>query len=100
MSWASSRCAARCSSRRPWCRLAPAEPLELEALVRSVTSLFGKVISLSPALPDELAALLENVEGGPGALADLIAASLPTLPIAFKQELLETVDVRERLSKL
>jgi ATP-dependent Lon protease len=77
----------------------PAQDLELEALVRSVTSLFAKVVSLSPALPDELVAVLDNVEG-PGAVADLIAASFPALPFALKQELLETVNVRERLSKL
>src|SRR5262249_49640458 len=73
--------------------------LELEALTRSVTSLFGKVVSLSPAMPDELVTLLDNVEDA-GALADMVAASLPTLPLALKQELLETVNVRERLSKL
>ena len=77
----------------------PAQDLELEALVRSVTSLFAKVVSLSPVLPDELVAVLDNVEG-PGAVADLIAASFPALPLALKQELLETVNVRERLSKL
>src|SRR2546430_615854 len=78
---------------------APGEDVELEALVRSVTSLFAKVISLSPALPDELVGVLENVEG-PSAIADMVAASLASLPIALKQELLETVNVRERLSKL
>jgi len=46
----------------------PAQDLELEALVRSVTSLFAKVVSLSPTLPDELVAVLDNVEG-PGAVA-------------------------------
>jgi ATP-dependent Lon protease len=76
-----------------------AADLELEALVRSVTSLFGKVVSLSPVMPDEMVTLLDNVDGA-GAIADMIAASLATLPIALKQELLETVNVRERLSKL
>src|SRR6267378_3918651 len=78
---------------------APGEDVELEALVRSVTTLFAKVISLSPALPDELVGVLENVDG-PSAIADMVAASLATLPIALKQELLETVNVRERLTKL
>jgi ATP-dependent Lon protease len=77
----------------------PANDVELEALLRSVRSLFTKVVSLSPALPDELLAVLENVEG-PGAVADLVAASLPSLPLTLKQELLETVNVHERLSKL
>src|SRR5260370_2596020 len=73
--------------------------LETEALARSASSLFQKVVSLSPALPDELANIGASAEG-PGALGDLIAASLPTLPTALKQELLETVSVAERLKKL
>jgi ATP-dependent Lon protease len=76
----------------------PTADVELEALVRSVTSMFQKVVSLSPTLPDELVAVLTDVQQ-PGAIADMIAASLP-LPIALKQELLECVDVRERLMKL
>ena len=76
-----------------------APDLEMEALVRSVRSLFGKVVSLSPALPDELVAVLDNVDD-PAAIADLVAASFPSLPLALKQQLLETVNVRERLSKL
>ena len=50
-------------------------------------------------LPDELAAVVTAAEG-PGAVADLIGASLPTLPMPLKQELLETVDVAQRLQKL
>ena len=79
--------------------VATAPDLELEALVRSVTSLFGRVVSLSPALPDELIGVLDNVEA-PGAMADVVAASFPALPLSLRQELLETLNVRERLSKL
>jgi ATP-dependent Lon protease len=76
-----------------------APSLETEALARSASSLFQKVVALSPMLPDELANVATAAEG-PGALADLIAASLPILSPALKQELLETVDVSERLKKL
>ncbi len=76
-----------------------AASLETEALARSASSLFQKVVSLSPTLPDELANVGVAAER-PGALADLIAASLPTLPTPLRQELLETVDVAERLKKL
>ena len=79
--------------------LTAAGDLELEALERSVTSLFQKVVSLSPSLPDELATIASGAET-PGALADLVAASLPTLSVGLKQELLETLPVKERLSKL
>src|SRR5262245_20231669 len=78
---------------------APASDVELEALVRSVRSLFEKVVSLSPGLPDELIAVVGNAES-PGTLADLIAATLPTLGNELKQELLETIDARLRLQKL
>jgi ATP-dependent Lon protease len=77
----------------------PGDDLELQALARSVTSMFENVVALSPALPDELVGVIANVDG-PGALADLVAASLPTLPVALKQELLETGSVKDRLSKL
>jgi ATP-dependent Lon protease len=76
-----------------------AASLETEALARSASSLFQKVVSLSPTLPDELANVGAAAEG-PGAVADLIAASWPTLPTALKQELLETVDAAERLKRL
>ena len=75
------------------------DDLEQEALARSVTSLFQKVVSLSPTLPDDLASVTAAAET-PGALADLVAASLPTLAGPAKQELLETLVVKERLSRL
>jgi ATP-dependent Lon protease len=73
--------------------------LEVEALARTATGLFQKVVSLSPTLPDELENILGAAEG-PSALADLIAGSLPTLPTALRQELLETISVAERLQRL
>ena len=73
--------------------------VEFEALARSALGLFQKIVSMSPALPDELAGLAANADD-PGVLADVIASALPTLSLAQKQELLETVDVKERLGKL
>jgi ATP-dependent Lon protease len=73
--------------------------VEAQALMRSVTTLFHKVVALSPTLPDQVASAAE-ASSTPGALADLVAASLTTLPLEVKQELLETIDVRERLQKL
>jgi ATP-dependent Lon protease len=73
--------------------------VETEALVRGATALFQKVISLSPALPDELLGVVSNAES-PGAAADLITASLPMLALPLKQELLETTDVKRRLETL
>jgi ATP-dependent Lon protease len=73
--------------------------LETQALMRSASTLFEKVVSLSPTLPDELAAVTENT-AGPGVLADLVAATLPALALPLKQELLETLNVKERLQKV
>jgi ATP-dependent Lon protease len=50
-------------------------------------------------LPDELITVVGNADA-PGEVADLIAATLPTLGNELKQELLETIDVRTRLQKL
>src|SRR5206468_3245775 len=75
------------------------QDVEAEALVRSATALFEKVVALSPALPDELANVVTTAEGF-SALADVIAASLPTLALPVKQQLLETVDVKARKEAL
>ena len=74
------------------------EMTELEALRRNVSSLFEKVLALSPNIPDELKTLPTTITR-PGLLADSIAAHLP-LSTAEKQELLELVDVRQRLARL
>ncbi|PYM04938.1 MAG: endopeptidase La, partial [Candidatus Rokuibacteriota bacterium] len=73
--------------------------LESEALMRSAVTLFQKIVALSPMLPDEAASLPANILQ-PGALADVVAAALPTLKTAFKQEVLETSDVKLRLQKV
>jgi ATP-dependent Lon protease len=79
--------------------VAPAADVESQALARSATELFQKIVTLSPTLPDELASVVDDASG-PGTLADLIASALPTLALPLKQQLLETVDVRERLHVL
>ena len=77
----------------------PAGDLEAEALMRNAATLFRQVVELSANLPDELAAAVENV-AEPGALADVVAATLPALSARTKQELLETADVKARLQRL
>ncbi len=71
---------------------------EVEALARSVEALFGRIISIAPYLPEELLLAAVNAET-PGSLANLIASTI-RLKTEEKQELLETVDVEERLRKL
>ncbi len=78
----------------------PAEQeIEVKALAQSAQGLFQRVVELSPTLSDELQTLAANIQD-PARLADFIAASLPSLNTAQKQELLETMDVKARLERL
>ena len=74
-----------------------AEKSDLQGLLAAVKGVFQKVVEMAPNLPGELAIMAMNIEE-PGALADLIASTL-NFPFADKQELLETLNVKERLEK-
>ncbi|MFN3651256.1 MAG: endopeptidase La [Armatimonadota bacterium] len=78
--------------------LGPEEEVEIQAFVRNVASGFQRVVQMSPTLPDELQAIPMNVRD-PSALADLVAAHLP-VGTPEKQEILEELNVMERLRKL
>jgi ATP-dependent Lon protease len=71
---------------------------EIEALRRSVAALFDQAIRLSPHLPDELRTLTQAVQET-NVMADLVAAHM-TLGVDEKQQVLETVDIEERLRLL
>ncbi len=71
---------------------------DTQALMVGVKGIFQKVVELAPNLPAELAIMAMNVEE-PGALADLVASTL-NLPVADKQTLLETLDVKDRLERV
>jgi len=74
------------------------ESVELEALVRNVSNLFQKVVSLTPNVPEELSVAAANIQS-PGRLADFVAANI-SLALANRQQILESLDVTERLKKL
>ncbi len=71
---------------------------EIEAMMVNALNLFKQIVDLSPHLPPELVQLSRNVDQ-PGPLADMIVSTL-NLDRNKKQEILETLDVKERLSKL
>ena len=71
---------------------------EVHALVRNLKELAGKVIQLSPRIPDEALGVIDGIEH-PGHLSDLVASQLK-LSIAAKQDLLETWDTKRRLSRV
>ncbi|MFQ5694534.1 MAG: endopeptidase La [Terriglobia bacterium] len=77
----------------------PEKDTELEALLRNVRDLFQEIIASSPQLSDDLQTAVLNLEE-PSRLADFIASMLPWLTTAAKQELLQTLDIRERLHRL
>ena len=74
------------------------EGTELDALTRTLETLFGRMIALVPYLPDELQAALGSVESG-GTLSYLVASSL-RLESDERQDLLEQADVAERLRRV
>ena len=71
---------------------------EVEALTRNVQQQFAQIIGMTPYLPEELQLAAANVDD-PSALAHLIASTL-RLKTEERQELLETVNVEERLRKI
>ena len=69
----------------------------LEALQREVLNSFRELVTGSEQLPDELAAAAANIDS-PAEFGDFVAANSPTKP-EDRQEILETLDVAERLRK-
>ncbi|WP_143148856.1 endopeptidase La [Thermomonas hydrothermalis] len=74
------------------------EPRELEAIVRTLMSLFEQYIKTSRKLPPELLQTLAGIDD-PDRLADTIAAHLG-VRLADKQKLLELKDTADRLELL
>jgi ATP-dependent Lon protease len=74
------------------------EPREIEAVARSLMSLFEQYVKTNRKLPPELLQTLAGIDE-PGRLADTIAAHLG-VRLSDKQRLLETIEVGERLELL
>jgi ATP-dependent Lon protease len=74
------------------------ESPEVEALTRNVQTLFGRVISSVPYLPDELELAAANVDD-PAALSHLVASTL-RIKTEEKQHLLELTDIGQRLREI
>lgn len=74
------------------------EPRELEAVARSLFSLFEQYVKTNRKLPPELLQTLTGIDE-PGRLADTIAAHIG-VRLADKQRLLETTEISSRLELL
>ena len=68
---------------------------ELTALAQQVSSRFQQLITLSPQLQAYLQMAVVNIDD-PGQLADFVASNLD-VPFPKRQEVLETLNVKERL---
>src|SRR5215470_336976 len=71
---------------------------ELDALQTHMVGQFAKFVSMTPYLPDELQVVVMNIKDA-GKVTDLIASNL-NIGVEEKQELLASLDVRQRLEKL
>ncbi len=71
---------------------------EVVVLMRSILNQFEELIKLNKKIPTELLTSLRNIEN-PGSLADSIAAHM-SVKISSRQEVLEKINVRERLELL
>jgi ATP-dependent Lon protease len=75
-----------------------AQGVEVEALMMNLKHLFQRAVELAPYLTADLGTMVNNVKS-PSILADLIASNL-NISTNEKQGILETTDVRERLTKV
>jgi ATP-dependent Lon protease len=77
----------------------PAETsVELEALMRSVQTVFENYVKLNKRIPPEMLVSVQTIDD-PGRLADTIVAHL-SLKLGDKQSILETESASKRLEKL
>ncbi|MBF88199.1 MAG: endopeptidase La [Candidatus Marinimicrobia bacterium] len=73
------------------------EGLESEAMAKSIRNTFEDLVKVAPYLTEEHSGVLSSISK-PGRLADRVI-SLVTIPTQEKQEILEEMDVKERLEK-
>ncbi|RDI44183.1 endopeptidase La [Falsibacillus pallidus] len=71
---------------------------ELQALMRTMLEYFEQYIKISKKISAETYSTVADIEE-PGRLADIVASHLP-MKLKDKQEILETLDVKERLNRV
>ncbi len=92
-------------SREPYRRVKIVRLQEVEsndqrtnAMVTNVMGLFKRIVELSPHIPEEMLQLARNIDQ-PGPLTDMITSTLDLDPHK-KQEILNALDVTDRLERL
>src|SRR5213076_2419567 len=76
----------------------PREDKEWQAAIKNLRDTAGRLIELTPDVPDQARHVILNIED-PGLLADLLASNL-TVDVSEKQDLLEELDVVKRVRQV
>lgn len=71
---------------------------ETDALIINARNAAGRIIQLSPNVPEEAMVVLNNIDE-PGGLADFLASNVQ-MELATKQQFLAELDVNERLRRV
>ncbi len=72
--------------------------IEIEALMVNLVGLFERIVKLTPFLPQEFGSMAKTITD-PGVLADLVA-SIINVSAEEKQQILETMAVKQRLREV
>lgn len=72
--------------------------IEIDAMYINLKNLYKKAVEMAPYLSSELSQIASQMEN-PGNLADLIGSTI-NISVAEKQEILEKIDLKERLKKV
>jgi ATP-dependent Lon protease len=71
---------------------------EVEGLMANLANQYEKIVQLSPGMPSEIAAMAKSLDD-PDTLADMVTSTINSSS-KEKQEILETLDIGERLKKV
>jgi ATP-dependent Lon protease len=72
--------------------------IEVDAMYLNLKNLYKKAVEIAPYLSAELAQIAAKIDS-PGNLADLVASTV-NISVPERQEILEKIDVKERLKKV
>ena len=75
----------------------PRKGKRIDAMALGLQNSFEEIVKLSPHLPQELLSIARGIDQ-PGTLADMVTSVL-NLDLGKKQEILEALDIKERLKK-
>ncbi len=71
---------------------------EIEAMMSNIVGVFTRIVELSPGMPKEVGAMATSIQE-PGILADMVASTINS-STEEKQKILESEDVKERLTEV